>query len=213
MKFLHIPKNAGTSIREATGLKETAHQPVRWWGRGLFYKNIDTTQDIFTVVRNPYDRIVSIFYFLRKAHENKKALYQHRIRRDFARMTEFDNVNAFIESLYHYPQRFKHLETDDERNRFVLWPTQCFYYPQVDFMNEGEGKPISNKIKHVLQFERLDNEWPIIMDTYGYNNLPHKNKSKLRISAAWQDELTPESIAKIGELYADDFKHLGYERL
>ena len=213
MLFLHIPKNAGTSIREATGLRETGHQPLRWWGKGLFYQKVDTTADIFAAVRNPYDRIISIFYFLKKAHENKKSLYQHRIRRDFARMTEFANVNDFIDALYHFPQRFKHLATDDERNRFVLWQTQCFYYPQVDFLNDGDGQPISDKIKHILRCERLGQDWSEMMTRNGYNQLPHKNKSKLRPATPWQDELTAESIAKIGELYADDFEHLNYERI
>jgi len=84
--------------------------------------------------------------------------------------------------------------------------------PQMDYLREkpGEGG-ISPRIKHLFRFETLAEDWPAFAAEHGFSELPHVNQSER--PATWQEEMTPELIDIINELYADDFKHLNYERL
>lgn len=84
--------------------------------------------------------------------------------------------------------------------------------PQMDYLRDkpGEGG-ISPRIKHLLRYEKLQEDWPAFAAKHGFAELPHLNKSER--PAPWQDEMTPELVAIINERFADDFEHLGYERL
>ena len=70
-----------------------------------------------------------------------------------------------------------------------------------------------DRIYKLIRFETLAVDWAEIQQTFNLPALEHKNGDTSRPATPWQDELSDESIAKIGELYADDFEHLNYERL
>jgi chondroitin 4-sulfotransferase 11 len=58
--FIHIPKNAGTSVTEALGLEAPGHRG--WWAyRGERWRS----HLRFCVVRNPFDRLVSAWAYAR----------------------------------------------------------------------------------------------------------------------------------------------------
>ena len=100
-------------------------------------------------------------------------------------------------------------QTIDKRQHPVV---KWLYSPQIEYLRD-EQKAISPRIQHLLRFETLTEDWPAFALLHDLPPLPHKNKSEGRTSPNWQEELSAESIAKIGELYADDFEHLNYERL
>ena len=62
--FIHIPKNAGTSVTKAFAMQHEGHYPVS------FYKN-QMAEDLwqeytkFCIVRNPWDRVVSCYEYAR----------------------------------------------------------------------------------------------------------------------------------------------------
>ena len=98
MSFLHIPTNAGSSINQAVGVKGTNHYPLRWRGIDPRIK-VDTEAPIFTSIRNPYDRILSIFYFLKQSQRHPRVLKQRRVRAESIAMigklyaNDFENLN------------------------------------------------------------------------------------------------------------------------
>lgn len=60
--FIHIPKNAGTSITKSLEMENQGHVAALHYKRNLedfdeFFK--------FTVIRNPWDRVVSCYEFAR----------------------------------------------------------------------------------------------------------------------------------------------------
>lgn len=68
LKFIHITKCAGTSIEQTAITKNIQwgkyHTEYGWW-HGIFRdkpKELKEAYDWFTVVRNPYDRIMSEYY-------------------------------------------------------------------------------------------------------------------------------------------------------
>ena len=56
MRFVHIPKNAGTSIQNMLGPTSLGHRRVHELKGSPF----------FACVRNPYDRAVSAYWFIRQ---------------------------------------------------------------------------------------------------------------------------------------------------
>ena len=69
------------------------------------------------------------------------------------------------------------------------------------------------RIDKLIRFETLAEDWAEMQQSFDLPDLEHKNANTSRPATPWQDELSDESIASIGELYADDFEHLNYERI
>lgn len=176
MNFIHIPKTAGQSIIKATGVEPNGHK--------RFVDLVDEVADgeFFTVVRNPYDRAVSTYYYLSQLHGG----------------TPFNsgrNLNEFWDNVYQHGRLIGE-----------------YMKPQMYFVSD-ENNNLSDKITTILRYETLEEDYNYLASTTGFSPIEHINKSELRSDQHWSEELSDESISRIGELYADDFEHLGYERL
>ena len=169
LKFVHIPKTAGVSICKAIGQSYGHKPPVA----------IKRSSCVFTCVRNPYDRAVSLFYFLKDRSPEYKAQF----------MASDETVNSFWQHKAGHIRPIK------------------FTQSQVSWIRNAE------RLDKIIRFENLSDDWASFAEIHKLPPLPHKNINESRPSMSWQDELTPESIAKIGELYADDFENLNYERI
>ena len=168
LDFIHIPKTAGVSICSAIG-QTHGHRP-RKIKQGAF---------VFSCVRNPYDRAVSLYYFLRDKAPN----YKEQI------MIEGETVNTYWE------ERINQIR-----------PVR-FLQPQKAWVEDVE------RIDKLIRFETLAEDWAEMRQAFELPALEHKNGDTSRPSTPWQEELTAESIAKIGEIYSDDFKYFNYKRI
>lgn len=167
LNFIHIPKTAGVSICNAIR-QRPGHRP----------KEIKAGSFVFSCVRNPYDRAVSLYYFLRDKAPNYREVF----------MVDGETVNTFWEERIHVIRQHRFTQMQ------ALW---------LDGI----------KVDKLLRFENLAEDWLEMQDAFDLPDLDHENENELRPSIHWKDELSPEAIAMIGELYADDFEHLGYERI
>lgn len=165
LKFIHIPKTAGVSICQALGIS-AGHAPL--W-------KINNDDFVFSCVRNPYDRAVSLFYY---AQQKSPVFCEQFLKGD-------DGVNEFWSN-------------PDNLKRFR------FGRPQYSWLNDA------HRVDKIIRFECLSDDWEDLQSVHDLPALEHKNKSQHK---HWQNELSPEVIAIIGELYADDFEHLNYERI
>ena len=179
MRFIHIPKNAGTSIQNTLGPTSLGHRRVY---------EVEECGPLFTCIRNPYDRAASIYWFMRQQQGNAF----------FNMVKTWKDVNEFWLTID---------ESGLPYHRRIVTS-------QISFLRDKKGVgEISSRIETVLRYETLTEDWPAFALLHDLPPLPHKNKSEGRTSPNWQEELSAESIAKIGELYADDFEHLNYERI
>ena len=67
--FIHIPKNAGTSIEEYFGNNSFKVQPNKHdniYDIKKMFPNPYNNYRKFTVIRNPYDKMVSWYFYLRR---------------------------------------------------------------------------------------------------------------------------------------------------
>jgi hypothetical protein len=134
--FVHIPKNAGTSVirwMEAFG-DVTKYKSEHYTAQTMkvLYPESKTT---FTVVRNPWDRVVSMYHFV-QAH---MALMKERYGIYDGSIT-FDSYCRF--------------GIHSDSLAFWYRPTSN----QVEWFNDN--------IDHVLHYENLDKEFDVIRTIY-----------------------------------------------
>lgn len=216
LKFLHIPKNAGTSI-EKVGYEQGILWGYKEWTKNNkqgeriydFHKlfkhnspwihkltnleaknnrcfpwhlplndldlNIYSKDDkIFTIVRNPYTKIVSSYKYGTKNPTK-------------------DDLNIFIH------QKLSNFE----KNKY--W-NSCHILPQYEYTENSKIK-----IDYILKFENMDNDFIDLMKKNNINitELPKKNSSKKPVSVS---DLTQESKDLIYKVYKKDFELFGYNK-
>lgn len=188
-------------------LHEERHHYCPWWHLPPQYFELHKVNpyagaDLFCVVRNPYDRLISEYFFEGTYITNQT-------------MENLNNVaqlNAWVDS----NMRFLIMNMkrgDMGRNRTGNQPyfrSAGHFIPQYDYVFEHRRRII----KHVLHFENMVDEFHALMKLY---NLPLRlPKRRLRPSHSKTisaNNLTRKNMELIERLYQDDFREWGYEIL
>ncbi len=153
--WLHIPKTAGTNFRErvgyepgvtiACGKKYFNHQPLQWW---LDNGTLNLSQFIFTFVRNPYARIVSLYNHMATSGNNPNlSPFKKFIMEDIDKgLLGYRNfVDKRVKFDFAWPQ-YKYLENDQSI--------------QVKFYKiESELQQVEELVKYIFTDTRI-NEKP-----------------------------------------------------
>jgi len=215
--FVHIPKNAGTSV-ELAGIVSGIN-----WGsmhlhfagyqkmpdgntcsryhvppRHLHGPNPYSSGNLFCLVRNPFDRAVSEYKYLLTANWGQQysetfstGLFEHP-------RCSTEGLNHFVESA---------LKSYRKGSRYI---DDCHHVPQVEFVYGEDGSQLCND---VLRFEELPLAFDNLMQEHGYpvrlgsfrdgdSSATCKNLSSSDFSA--------ETRQLILEVYKDDFRLLNY---
>ena len=196
--FVHIPKCGGTSILNELNQfcdekkQKVGHPRLRIINKNFYlYKPhgeeiyLDQTKyKIFTLVRNPFDRVVSSFFYF------KSGVSKFPCDHEFCnnqRLHEF-NFSDFV----------KH------KLRKINYAHFC----QIigDYIQPED----IDKIDFIGRFENFQDDFDIICDRIGIprQQLPHKNKTKHKHYTEYYDEETREIVA---EKYAKDIEYFGYK--
>lgn len=186
--FIHIPKNAGSTIEQALDLKHRDNfyqeEKIKKYSvcpQHLTCEELSNEIDlsnynIFTIVRNPYDRLVSEFY------HSKTNFWTSKLRhKPFAEFIHSISKLNLVERKYIFDG---HLE------------------PQYSFIKNWQ-----DKIK-IFKYENLSECFKYLNDLYGPLNFGHENKSHQNKSYKWTNEL--KNI--VYSLYQEDFEKFGYTK-
>jgi len=177
--FIHINKTAGTSIGRAIGLPVkdhlTAREVIARIGKEQW--NMAYT---FTLVRNPWDKVVSHYEYRRK--KNKTEITSRGIQfSDWVKKTYGEEKDSFY---YNNPRSFQ---------------------PQVEWLKDDEGK-IS--LDYIGRFESINEDFDHIMNAIGLDaELPHLNASS---RAAYQSYYNDETRDIVAHWFREDIEAFEY---
>lgn len=191
--FVHVPKTAGISISQALyGHGRANHMTVGWY-QLMFDRETFSRYFKFGFVRNPWDRAVSAFRFLRAGGFTDHD--KHMAETFYAGFADFDDfVKRWLSSQDLNDRRSGLNEVFVPQYRYFCLPGTSS--PLVDFIGFYEN--IADDFAHVSK--RLGIAC----------SLPHKNASN-RSSKVYTDYYTDESREIISRLYRTDIEMFGYD--
>lgn len=184
--FFHIPKCAGTSIASAVfGYDKVSHRDAKK------YQQIFSEQDFnayfkFTVVRNPYDRLISAYTYLKNGGGttgDQNWAIKH--------LSHYENFEDFVFSGLNKPHiiNYHHFRP---QYKYICLPGKT--EPVVDYIGKLENLA---EVESVLS-EKLN------LSELGINK---KNTSK---RGDYKSYYSPESIKRVADIYKIDLELLNY---
>lgn len=185
--FVHIPRTAGTSITKALfdGPKPGGHTPATDYRMVFDQQEFDALYK-FSIVRNPWDRLVSSFFFLRNGgmREDDRIWAEEHL-------SSYETFDGFVRGW---------LRTE-RLNSYV------HFVPQSHYLLNLEGQLT---VDYVGRFEDLEVAFETIRCTLGIEaTLPHRNRAPRR--RKYRKYYSDDTAELVREVYADDIELLEYE--
>jgi hypothetical protein len=187
--FIHINKTGGTSVRSALGL------PAEEDWRGRFRKhyrynellkilptNVLHEATIATIVRNPWDRLVSLFHYRKW-------------------LTKSKGLEPAILAIYaSFPHWFNYLwEKDQFRKPNIK--------PQISWLCDDQGQEC---VDFIGKFENLEQDTHRLSELLGISPLKFPHLIKSTRNPDYRSYYTPELREKVAHLYRADIERFDY---
>ena len=185
--YIHIPKTGGHSLRKVLLVKHTAHAPAHMyiWDRGYFK---------FTFVRNPYARLLSLYYQYHKEHihhKQKTILTRYKTFSDFCE--DINSIEVFtVEETINNPHRFY------QYLPYNFKPQTYWIDDSIQFIGRLESfhKDIQ-KLKKFLPFISPLNH--------------HQHKGLYPNGSDWLPYYTPKALREATVYMQSDFEAFNYK--
>lgn len=209
--FIHIPKAGGTSIeylicdfplhryklinkynwygniRNDKIKYELDHSTMAFMKKNCKY--FDNTYFSFSIIRNPYARLVSEYHYC-------KYQYSRFIK----------NLDSFKNFVYELNDKFEYILNNKENDHFYV----SHFLPQYLFTHNYKNKQIVDKI---YKLENIDEDWIDICKNLNINKeliKCEKNSSKMKYD--YNDYYDQELKNIVYNLYKLDFELFNYEK-
>lgn len=181
--FVHIPKTGGVSVAKGLfGNHGGSHIPIRVHRR-IFGKRLFGEYFKFAFVRNPWDRLVSAYAFLKKGGMDKD---DRRFADEHAKILE--SFETFVREGLVDPAVLRHIHL----------------VPQTEWLTI-DGRIAAD---FVGRFEKMGDDFREVCRRLGRDvTLPHHNASRHRDYRTCYDDAT---AARVGEVYRTDVEAFGY---
>lgn len=176
--------------------------------------------DLFTVVRNPYSRVLSEYYCPWNGFQAK---FRGSVGHDMKDPNDAKVMNEWVKSMVgrlgnsldefntrnHHKERFVRQAKGLNEDKRIL--AQKHYINQAEYVYDGDEKIV----KHVLHYENLSKEFRALMKKYEIDaTLPPKGQgiySEENESRLTYKDLDPEAIQLINYFAKADFEEFGYQ--
>lgn len=176
--FVHINKTAGSSIAKALKINKHIHLTAQEIRDQIGNQKWNAVFK-FSIVRNPYDRILS--------------QYLYRLRRNVSQMA--DHKISFDQWL--------HFALVDKQVKYYNKPKM--FLTQLDWLSL-QGAPI--ELDYVGRFEELTNSFDFICNQIGVKvDLPHLKKSKRKAYQSYYNNSSKIIVQKYFESDLEYFKY------
>jgi hypothetical protein len=184
--FVHIPKNAGSTVSKTFFNTNVYLGHYKWWFYQACLKEKYEDYFSFAFKRDPYTRLVSAYSYIKRGGNslNDKNFYS-------ANSAKFKSFDIFVSQL----------EKDINMRSWV------HFQPQTDFIFDHSDKL---RIKHLASFESFNEEMKKIEKIIpAVNEISHQKKGNN--SGPEQLLTNDKTINIIRDIYARDFQLLGYK--
>ena len=198
--FIHISKCAGVSIASLLNpLVQQSDQHINnqfkydraTWSHANYmeYESVLKSMDkmlIFTVVRNPFDRILSLYSYWTQSRNPLTKSFINSL--DVAKSSKEMDFNRWIDFIGQHSCG-RHLDT------------------QLSWLRNKDG--MINPSIQILRFENLQSDMDIICDRLKVkNNIQHLNKS---IHVPYQESFNTNSRDIIAKRFKEDLDYFNYQ--
>lgn len=208
--FIHIPKNAGMTIRRSPQLSDkiipaspSIHKSKEYSEAVLAHMNsigdhhgfeharwrdlnpgVRMGYDAFAVIRNPWDRVVSRYFFAKKVIEveKKEPVGKHKI----------DSFEQFLEERFEWG------------NVKYMWHRAIRgWYNAYDYVTDKDG----NLKCDMMRFENLND------DLCAYFKIPEMSRARnvTGLNEDYKAIYTPETIQIVADWYQKDIETWGFD--
>ena len=149
------------------------------------HPSVRDRNNAFAVIRNPWDRVVSRYFFAKKVIEVEK-----KVSKEYADVSSFE---AFLEERHKWG------------NEKYMWHRAVRgWYPAFDHVSDDSGRVRCD----IIRFENLND------DLCKYFNIAEMSKARNVTainSGTYRDVYTPETIQVVADWYKKDIEHWGYD--
>lgn len=175
------------------------HYPVQHLPASV--RKVYNDSNLFVVVRNPYDRFVSEYYYrcmLKKKFCKRKGIPKGKT------MNSQKYMNDFISS------KLQQFQKCSPKNLTCYYMDGAHFIPQFDYVFDHNGQQL---VDHVLHFENLDQEFTELMDVYNlpFNITAHTVRNRTARGILTFQDLNLRTIKLINQIYEKDFEIGGYK--
>jgi chondroitin 4-sulfotransferase 11 len=186
--FIHIPKTAGNGIIQSLyNQKATGHDKI------IKYKKFNSEKyDIyykFGFVRNPWDRFVSAFHYLKQGGISINDI-------EFAQKY-LSNIKDFTDFVYK-------LEEQSFRRLILKW---IHFTPQYEFICDSDSNIAVN---YLGKYETIDSDFEYLKKQFGKDSVKLKEHNKSKHNPYWE-YYDMEMVEIVREVYKKDIELFNYE--
>ena len=190
--FIHIPKNAGTSIEKSFHMRATGHKT--WDTYQKQYLEEWSRYTSFCVVRNPFDRLVSNYEYARREESYwhsttnpEQATYGKHPDYEFLKDRSFSECVSALPHLI--------------RNGHPGWKPQHIWVCDGDHVHVNE----------VLQFESLSEDITRFCHHHDVSPIALQHLNATGNQVAYQEYYNEDLIEVVSSIYRMDLDLFGYE--